>query len=206
MLHDLSTADVSERTALRAMFAARKRVFIDLLKWNLPVLAGEFELDQFDDPQAHYLILTDPVGHHRASTRLLRTDRPHILGELYPFLCAGPVPTGPATREITRFCLDPRQRAPARREARNELVSALATYALAAGITDYTGVATTAWYDKIAQFGWQCTRLGEPVEVSGCALTALHIRIDDTTCARLRETGVFREPVLDRDALAGDTP
>src|SRR3546814_5947244 len=35
--------------AMRAMFAARKEVFIDLLKWDLPVLAGAYELDQFDD-------------------------------------------------------------------------------------------------------------------------------------------------------------
>ena len=38
--------------SLRAMFAARKQVFVDLLKWDLPVLAGEYELDQFDDPDA----------------------------------------------------------------------------------------------------------------------------------------------------------
>src|SRR3546814_16727454 len=67
--------------AMRAMFAARKEVFIDLLKWDLPVLAGAYELDQFDDPDAEYLILIDGQGRHRASARLLRTDRPHLLGD-----------------------------------------------------------------------------------------------------------------------------
>lgn len=184
------------RPALRTMFAARKRVFIDLLKWDLPALAGEYEVDQFDTVEARYLILGDRAGDHRASARLLRTDRPHILGELYPFLCAGPVPSGPTTYEITRFCLDPRQRAPERREARNELVTALAVHALSAGITDYTGVATSVWYEQIATFGWRCNRLGLPAEVDGQQLVGLHIRIDAQTCAALRTAGIFRDLTL----------
>jgi acyl homoserine lactone synthase/acyl-homoserine lactone synthase len=180
-----------EHPALRAMFAARKRVFIDLLKWDLPVLAGEFELDQFDDAHAQYLILTGEHGEHRASTRLLPTDRPHILGDLYPALCAGPVPTGPSIREITRFCLDPAYRAPERRRARNQLVTALVEHALGTGITDYTGVATRSWFDQIATFGWNCTRLGEPIRTGTQELVALHIRIDAKTPSALRFAGIY---------------
>src|SRR3546814_9533261 len=113
--------EVDEDSALRAMFRARKEVFIDLLKWDLPVLADEFEVDQFDR-QAEYLILLEQGVKHRASTRLLRTDQPHLLGNLYPHLCAGPVPTGTTIREITRFCLDRHQRASERRSARNHQI------------------------------------------------------------------------------------
>jgi len=42
---------------LRAMFAARKAVFVDLLKWDVPVLGGAYEIDQFDDEHAAYLVL-----------------------------------------------------------------------------------------------------------------------------------------------------
>ena len=59
----LSVIDHSNRAhehqLLRAMFEARKRVFIDLLKWDLPVLADRFEIDHFDDPHATYLIVGD---------------------------------------------------------------------------------------------------------------------------------------------------
>jgi hypothetical protein len=61
------------------MFAARKSVFVDLLKWDVPVLAGRYEVDQFDDPNAQYLILADRDGAHLASARLLPTLHPHIL-------------------------------------------------------------------------------------------------------------------------------
>ncbi|WP_298670740.1 acyl-homoserine-lactone synthase [uncultured Sphingomonas sp.] len=186
-------AAVDRDVALRAMFRARKEVFIDLLKWDLPVLADEFEVDQFDDADAEYLILMDGEGSHRASTRLLRTDRAHLLGNLYPHLCAGPVPSGPTIREITRFCLDRNQRAAERRSARNQLVTALAEHAMAQGITAYTGVADVEWFEQIRRFGWVCEALGQPVRHERQWLTALHIRIEADTVERLREGGAYEQ-------------
>lgn len=196
--------------AMRAMFAARKEVFIDLLQWDLPVLAERFEVDQFDTPEAEYLILLGSDNMHRASTRLLRTQGEHILGSLYPQLSSGSVPNGPSVREITRFCLDRHQRAFERRSARNQLVSALADHALRSGITDYTGVAEQAWFDQIACFGWDCRALGPSLRVGRDQLVGLHIRIDSETVDRLREGGVY-EPLrfslvgsaLDASPLAG---
>ncbi|OJY65205.1 MAG: autoinducer synthase [Sphingobium sp. 66-54] len=187
--------EVDEDSALRAMFRARKEVFIDLLKWDLPVLADEFEVDQFDR-QAEYLILLEQGVKHRASTRLLRTDQPHLLGNLYPHLCAGPVPAGTTIREITRFCLDRHQRAPERRSARNQLVTALAEHALATGITAYTGVAEQEWFEQIRHFGWDCKALGQPVVHEGRRLIGLHIRIDSDTIKGLRASGVYEAPKL----------
>lgn len=97
--------ELLEGRILRQMFEARKQVFVDLLRWDLPVLDGRFELDEFDDDQAHYIIIADRDGNHLGSARLLPTTRPHILGGLFPELCAGPVPAGPDVFEITRFCL-----------------------------------------------------------------------------------------------------
>lgn len=182
---------LGEDAAMRAMFSARKEVFVDLLKWDLPVLAGRFEVDQFDNPDADYLILLDPDGKHRASARLLRTDRPHILGSLYPYLCASSVPVGPSIREITRFCLDRHQRAQNRRSARNQLVTALAEYAFANGITDYTGVADLSWLEQILTFGWDCRMIGEPMREGALWLAALHIRIDADTIGKLQTAGTY---------------
>lgn len=187
--------EIDEDGALRAMFRARKEVFIDLLKWDLPVLADEFEVDQFDS-DAEYLILLEQGVRHRASTRLLRTDQPHLLGGLYPHLCAGPVPAGPTIREITRFCLDRHQRASERRSARNQLVTALAEHALATGITAYTGVADEEWFEQIRRFGWDCKALGQPVDHEGRRLVALHIRIDDETISALQAGGTYEAPRL----------
>lgn len=184
---------VDEHAALRAMFRARKEVFIDLLHWDLPALAGEFEVDQFDNQDAEYLILMGREGEHRASARLLRTDRPHLLGDLYPHLCAGPVPSGPTIKEITRFCLDRHQPAIERRGARNQLVTALADYALENGISAYTGVADLDWFNQIQRFGWACEPLGQPVRHDSRWLTGLHIAIEPDTVERLRRGGAYAE-------------
>ncbi|MBB3356273.1 acyl homoserine lactone synthase/acyl-homoserine lactone synthase [Novosphingobium sp. BK486] len=180
-----------ETKALRAMFAARKRVFVDLLGWDLPVLAGRFEVDQFDNPCAEYLVLADTDGNHCGSARLLRSDGPHLLGDLYAHLCPAGVPCGPGIREITRFCLDPALGAVARRKTRNQLVTALAEHALAHGIAAYTGIATHAWFEQIARFGWVCRKLGPAGDLRASDLVALQITIDDQTLPGLIAGGVY---------------
>lgn len=176
---------------LRAMFEARKRVFVDLLKWDVPVLADAYEFDQFDNPDADYLILADRENRHRASARLLRTDRPHILGGLYPFLCDDRVPSRPDVREITRFCVEPTLTRPERREVRNQLVTALVDHALAAGLSGYTAVAGAAWFRQIAAFGWRCRALGPETKVGGERLVALEIDIGNDTPVLLAGNGIY---------------
>jgi len=195
MLHILRSGSASD-DVLRAMFAARKSVFVDLLKWNVPVVAGTYERDQFDDEHATYLVLTDRRGNHLGSVRLLRTDRPHILGSFYPELCAEGVPTGPTTREVTRFCLDRRLKAAERREVRDTLVSALADHALAHGIERYSAIAQIGWFQQILAFGWRCRPLGLPRHCDGALLAALGIEIEPETPALLRAAGIAASAVL----------
>lgn len=181
---------------LDAMFAARKRVFVDLLGWDVPTLAGRYEVDQFDDAHATYLIVADEHGRHLASARLLKTTRPHILDSLFPELCAGEPPRGPRIREITRFCLDPGVGAQARRQARNVLVSALVEHALNNGIDAYTGVAEIAWLQQILAFGWRCRPLGLPRPIGGSSLGALMIDVTPDTADLLAGSGIHHPVVL----------
>jgi N-acyl-L-homoserine lactone synthetase len=186
-----------DRTAgdavMRAMFEARKRVFVDLLGWDLPILADRFEIDRYDDGHARYLILTDADRRHLASARLLPTTRPHILGELFPELCDDPPPIGHDTWEITRFCLDRGLRAVERRHWRDALVMALTHYALEHGITAYTGVAERDWLDQILRFGWRARPLGQLRAIDGMTLGALRIEIGPETLALLAAGGIIHD-------------
>jgi N-acyl-L-homoserine lactone synthetase len=176
------------------MFEARKRVFVDLLGWDLPVLAGRYELDQFDNEAATYIVLSDNDGSHRASARLLETTRPHILDSLFPDLADEAVPRGPTTMEITRFCLERRSSAPERRKSRDELVHALTRHALDNGIERYTGVADLPWLRQILAFGWHCRPLGIPKSIDGKLLGALLIEIDEETPVLLERGGLHASP------------
>jgi acyl-homoserine lactone synthase len=185
-----------EERVLQSMFEARKQVFVDLLKWDVPVLEGRFEVDQFDDPRAVYLIVTDEACNHLGSARLLETTRPHILDTLFRQLCAGPPPAGPAIREITRFCLGRNQNAAGRLATRNKLVSALVSYALANDLSSYTGVAELGWLQQILAFGWRCRPLGLPRGIGGAVLGALTIEISEETPALLQHSGIWTPEAL----------
>ena len=188
---EYGASNPTDADRMRAMFRARKEIFVDLLKWDLPVLDGAYEVDGFDDGSADYLIVSDDDGRHLASARLLKTTRPHILGDLFPFLCAGEVPAGPGIVEITRFCLDRHSNALERRDSRNRLVSALVTYALDHGIHTYTGVAEMGWLQQILAFGWTCRPLGVPQQLECGMLGALAIDIDSGTPLLLEANSIW---------------
>ena len=181
----------TDRT-LRGMFEDRKSVFVDLLKWDVPVLDGRFEADEFDNEYATYIIIADEDGDHLGSARLLPTTRRHILGAFFPERCAKPPPTGRGVFEITRFCLSRRQSAAARLHTRNWLVSALVCHGLEVGIRTYTGVAELGWLQQILAFGWDCRPLGAPVRLECGMIGALAIQITAETPALLATNGIWQ--------------
>jgi len=191
MLHDVQFKTQAADAAMRAMFEARKKVFVDLLQWDLPVLAGRYELDQFDNPDAHYLMLSETDGTHLASARLLPTTGPHLLDSQFAELTDEPIPHGPTVYEITRFCLDRALTAIQRREARDRLVRGLVDFAIANRITTYTGVAEHAWLRQILTFGWTARALGAIKSINGMLLAALKIEIAADTHARLDRAGII---------------
>lgn len=195
MLH-VSFDTEPDDSVLRAMFAARKRVFVDLLRWDVPVLDDLYEVDQFDVPSARYLVLASRDGDHLGSTRLLPSMRPHILGTLFAHLCEEAVPQADDIFEITRFCLDRRLKARERREVRDTLICALVDHALATGINRYTAIADLGWVQQILSFGWRSRPLGVPLIDRGVPISALEIEIDLETPARLARAGIHAHPHL----------
>lgn len=191
----------AQSRALAQMFEARKAVFVDLLKWDLAVLDNRFEVDQFDDCHARYLIIADQARGHLGSARILDTSRPHILGSLFPSLSERPVPTGPGIAEITRFCLGRNQSAAERRITRNHLVGAIVRHGLDHHIHTYTGVAELNWLQQILAFGWVCRPLGPPQLLAGRMVGALAIEIDSETPDLLAANGIWTDELADERAL-----
>lgn len=180
-----------EERALKSMFEDRKSVFVDLLNWDLPVLDGRFEVDEFDDEHATYVIVADDKGDHLGSARLLPTARRHILGSLFSELCAGSPPQGPGISEITRFCLSRRQTSHSRRQTRNRLITALVSHALERGIRTFTGVAEVSWLQQILAFGWNCRPLGLPLRFDCGLIGALAIEVGPETPMLLARNGIW---------------
>lgn len=174
-----------------AMFEDRKRVFVDLLNWDVPVVDGQFEIDGFDGGNAIYLIADDGNGGHLGSMRLLPTCRPHILGTLFPALCEESVPTGEAIFEITRLCLPVRLGAARRLAVRNCLISAMIDHATALGIAALTGVVSADFRAQVLAMGWRCTALGPDAIIDGQRLGAFRIDLDEETWGLLALNGIY---------------
>lgn len=170
------------------MHADRKHVFVDLLRWNIPHRDG-LECDHFDDCHAEYLILRDPDSErHVASLRLLCTERPHLMTEVFPTLCIGGAPRGPDVREITRFCVAPHGRSSDRKLARNRLARAMVEYGLLTGVRSFTAACDMGFLSEVLSAGWDCRPLGPPQIIDGRPVGALQINISPATLTVLRDT------------------
>lgn len=181
----------AHRLLLQSMFADRKRLFVDLFGWDVPVIDGQYEIDQFDNAHTVYLIAADDEGGHAASIRLFPSTQPHMLATLFPHLCPLGVPVGPTIWESTRLCLPQRHGAARRRVLRNQLFTAMVDFALEYGIEGYTGVVPEGFRRQVLAMGWQAEPLGPAVAMAGGPVGAFLIHVRPDTPERLRWTGVY---------------
>ena len=157
----------------------------------MPVIAGEFEIDQFDGERAIYCIATDDAGSLLGSIRLLPTDRPHILGTIFPELCLGDVHRAANIWELSRGCLSPSLASADRLHVRNLLTTAVVDFALRRGIIGYTCIADFTWYGQILLLGWDCWPLGPRRKVGRSMTGALHIDVTAETPGLLRQASTY---------------
>lgn len=198
MIHIIDEHIVPEnQPLLRSMYADRKRLFVDLFGWDVPVVDDRYEMDQFDNDHTIYLIAADDDGGHAAPIRLFPSSQPHMLGTLFAHLCPLGVPVDDVTWESSRLCLPQRHGAERRRELRNRLFSAMVDVAPERGIERYTGVIPDPFRKEVLSLGWQAEPLGPAVRIPGGPIGAFLIHVRPDTPERLRWMGVY-SPVLDR--------
>lgn len=197
MIQHYKRADAYDFSHLfRSMHIDRKRVFVDTLNWDIPC-HGDQEIDQFDNDDAHYLILRDRAsGNHLGSVRLLKSTGPHILGDVFPFLCERSVPVGPDIMEITRLVVSPKVAVRDRVMVRNMLGRAMIEFGLLQGISKYTAVCEFGFLTQLLAAGWQIKPLGLPQMVDGSLIGALQIRLDGRSLALTNDAWRYDAPAL----------
>ncbi|MFB0875924.1 MULTISPECIES: acyl-homoserine-lactone synthase [unclassified Sphingobium] len=181
----------AHRPLLQSMFTDRKRLFVDLFGWEIPVVDGQYEIDQFDNDHTVYVIAADEDGTHEASIRLFPTVQPHMLSTLFPHLCPLGVPTGETTWETTRLCLPQRHGAARRRELRNMLFSTVIDLALKRKIERLTGLIPEPFRKELLAMGWRAEPLGPAAPMPGGPVGAFMVHVRPDTPERLRWTGVY---------------
>jgi acyl-homoserine lactone synthase len=184
-------------TELDEMFRHRKRVFVDWLKWKIPVVNGTHEFDRFDNEEAVYLLEIDKEGRHLASIRLLPTSQPHLLSEVFSNLCDGPIPTGLDTWELTRFCVSPDVPKADAIRLMNLMWTSVVEYAVANRITRYTCVTHMAFLSQILTAGWDTEPLGLPKIVDDGLIGAVLFRLSSKTLTEARRRYGYRTSVFE---------
>ena len=185
-----------DRRLVETMFEDRKRLFVDLFGWEVPVIDGRFEMDEFDRADTIYVIAANADGTHAASMRLMPSTRPHLLGCKFAHLCPGGVPVDQSTWESARLCLPQRHGAELRRQLRNALISAMIDFALGREIDRFTGVIPENFRKEVLSMGWLAEALGPAVHIPGGPVGAFAIHVRPDTPDRLRWTGVYVPDML----------
>lgn len=170
---------------LDAMYRDRKRVFVDWLKWDVPVVDGVYEMDQYDTDDTVYIVAADPqTGQHWASMRLMPSTKPHMLEEIFPMLCEDGVPVGDDIWEMTRICLSPSL---PREQARENLgLTWLGTieFCLPRGIRTITGLTHANFISNFLAAGIDLEPLGPPKDFDGMQFGAIQVPITEVLHAR----------------------
>jgi N-acyl-L-homoserine lactone synthetase len=173
---------------LDTMHRDRKRVFVDWLKWDVPVVDGVHEKDQFDNDDAVYIVAADPqTGQHWGSLRLMPSTRPHMLKDVFSFLCDDGVPVGPEIWEMTRLCLSPGISREAGREALGLTWLGAVEFGVSNGIEIITGLTHSVFISNILAAGIDIEPLGPATMFDGMQFSALQVRVNERVLSRERE-------------------
>ena len=187
--------------ALQPMFQLRKRVFHDLLGWDVKV-RGDIEIDHYDDVNPIYVLSYTPGTRHlRGALRLLPTLGPNMLDDTFPELLGG----RPAIRrtdvwETSRFCIDPeisQDRASNQvTVAAAEMMCAVGELGLASGIAEIVTVTDVFLERMFRRMGCPGTRIGEPRRIGSVHAVAVGWEVNDQLLSDMKAIAGISEPLL----------
>lgn len=152
--------------ALPSLLRLRYAEFVERQKYDVPVYNG-MEYDQYDTPAAVYLIWRDARGKIRAGTRIIPTNRPYMIKELWPTSVQYiDLPSSADVWEMTRFFVDKNLDEGLRKQAHGELLCAYLEFALFHNIARYIGTAPPRlWKHTLIKCGWPVEFVGDVTEI-----------------------------------------
>jgi N-acyl-L-homoserine lactone synthetase len=149
------------------------------------------EIDQYDNPFAHYLVSQSQPIVADGGVRLYPTTLPYML-QLWPDMWIGDLPVSREVYEITRFGVGDWLRADERLQVKRELVCALLEFGLAMNIKAMIGVSLPRYWQSIFnEAGWFVEPVGPARMLGSDFCTAGLLRVSPEALARVRKlTGI----------------
>lgn len=193
MLHIISKENAHLHwDALASMHQLRRSIFRERLGWDVTVVNG-LELDQFDLPDAHYLVHTAPDGRVNACTRLLPTTGPYLLADVFPNLVDADMPRAHDIWESTRFCAD---QATAPGNIAAILMAGMLEFGQYACLRAYVSVSDIRMEPIMRRAGWNPIRLGRTMETGTDTAAAEWLEVSPEYVARVRKRAGAVGPII----------
>ena len=149
---------------LDEFFRARHQIYVEEKGWREDDQSG-FEIDQFDTDDATYLIgVID--GKVMTGTRLIPTDRPHLLSEVFPHMCTLPL-RDPRVAEWTRGFIIPEFREKGIGPIKGQFCASVMEYCLKEQVSKIGGVQDLYWLPVWKRYSWNVSPIGNPSEIDG---------------------------------------
>lgn len=176
---------------LDQMFRSRHEVFVEDRGWNLKSF-NRREIDEFDNDDSIYL-LDSESGLVNSSVRLVSTEFPTIINEIFPELCTEGAPRNNQIWEssrghIGRHCKDPM--------AWIRVMLAELEFSLLWGIEEVVFVIDTFLLPKWVAAGWNLQPLGPPTDIDDESYIACSIKISTAALRMMRDRYRITKPVM----------
>lgn len=188
---------------LDAMFKLRKRVFHDLLRWDVSV-RGDWEIDHYDDANPIYVLShSDETGKLRGALRLLPTLGPNMLDDTFPILLGdNPQVRSASVWESSRFCIDPtisQDRASNQVTlAAAELMCGVGELGLASGLSHIVTVTDVFLERMFRRMGCPGERIGEPHRIGSVYAVAVAWEVTTDLLDTMKVVAEIGGSVLER--------
>lgn len=181
----------------------RRDIYIGEHGWRALVDVDGREVDQFDTPDAVYLLGIEPGAGVVSGTRLLPSWRPTLLSAVFPQLAAvRSMPEGADVYEWTRFfVVKSRREEHQLARAGGAVLCAMLEYCLEEDIRTLRAVGEAWWMPRVMGLGWRPRPLGLTIEHDGMTLAGFRFEVTRQALAATREAYGINSPCLVRRGI-----
>ncbi|MBO0662803.1 acyl-homoserine-lactone synthase [Jiella flava] len=178
----------------------RHRHFVDRFQWHALRKPDAREIDQFDgDNAVHLPLVLDGIV--RGYTRLLRTDQPHLLSDVYPELMDGAIwPRADDIFEWTRCVGEPEIADNNGVSANNLVFVGVAEAVIALGLRGLIVQTHPKLVTRLLETGWQVHPLNVPRIYDGKPLAVIFAVATEETIRISRSLFQIDRPILSVEA------
>jgi acyl homoserine lactone synthase len=207
MLEIAQTGQAGKTSLLFSMHRLRKRVFKDRMGWDVRIEGSGLEVDQFDLPEAVYLLALDDERHVIGTWRLLPCDGPIMIREVWPqFLDSIEIPFHAHAWEASRFAVDSRLGHSAEglaqvNRATQELFCGLTELCLLCGIEQVFTLYDLRIARLLKRLDCQPDAVSKRLSIAGLLAQVGSFTTDRHMLARLRAATRIQEPLVTPDMV-----